>query len=160
MPLFRLRSQLASSKKSCGEASVTLWTCSSLIRSVTAVWCTVEAMMSEDRSTFAMGLVLSWMTASVTGLSKQCVAAMTTCRLACVKGKAPDFVRASRRSKAASLSVFCSALDRSAGQQCLLRALCPPLAGVDDGRPEGMIGVQLLKASVHFNWHLRVVPGA
>ena len=46
-----------------------------------------------------------------------------------------------------------------AGQQRLLRLLSPPLSGVDDGRPEGMIRVELLKALVHFNWHLRVVPG-
>mmetsp|Transcript_56948 Transcript_56948/g.135769 ORF Transcript_56948/g.135769 Transcript_56948/m.135769 type:complete len:246 (+) Transcript_56948:438-1175(+) len=49
---------------------------------------------------------------------------------------------------------------RRAGQQRLLRLLCPPLTGIDDGRPEGIVGVKLLKALVHFHWHLCVVPGA
>ena len=37
-----------------------------------------------------------------------------------------------------------------------------PLTGIDDGRPEGIIGVQLLEALVHFNWHLlqRVACGS
>mmetsp|Transcript_34490 Transcript_34490/g.98517 ORF Transcript_34490/g.98517 Transcript_34490/m.98517 type:complete len:306 (+) Transcript_34490:343-1260(+) len=48
------------------------------------------------------------MTVSVTVLSKQWVAATRMCRLECVRGNAPDFVRASTRSNAAPFSLACA----------------------------------------------------
>ena len=53
------------------------------------------------------GLRLSWITVSITVLSKQCVDAITMWSEAWVNGRAPDLVMASNKSNAASLCCFC-----------------------------------------------------
>mmetsp|Transcript_26728 Transcript_26728/g.76498 ORF Transcript_26728/g.76498 Transcript_26728/m.76498 type:complete len:211 (-) Transcript_26728:82-714(-) len=98
-----------SARKSAGDAALTRGCCESLINAEGGTLCTALAMINVERSTFSIGFALFWITVSVTVLSKQCVAATTTCKLACSTGKAPDFVSASKRSKASSLALFCSA---------------------------------------------------
>eukprot|EP00038_Savillea_parva_P007624 m.171469 g.171469 ORF g.171469 m.171469 type:complete len:482 (+) comp13379_c0_seq1:125-1570(+) len=75
-----------------------------------------------DRSTFSMGLMLSTTTVSITDLSKQCVAAMSTWSSEHSIGKVPDRDRASRRSNARFFSVFCSS-DRSNNVEGLAKSL-------------------------------------
>mmetsp|Transcript_13176 Transcript_13176/g.26698 ORF Transcript_13176/g.26698 Transcript_13176/m.26698 type:complete len:220 (+) Transcript_13176:356-1015(+) len=69
-------------------------------------------MISVLRSTRSIGFTLFSTSVFITLSSKQCVAAMITCRDACSTGRAPDRVSASSRSNAASFSDFCSSAPR------------------------------------------------
>ena len=92
-------------------------------------------------SALSMGFMLSCTIVSRTVLSKRCMAA-TTWRLGCSTGRPPDFVKASRRSKASSFSFFCASPVRvdvvgSANRHSY--ALRPDVRGCDDRRANGVV---------------------
>ena len=66
--------------------------------------------MSDERSSFSIGLTFLTTTVSISDESKQCVAATTTCSEHASSGMAPEHESASSRSKARSFSVRCSAV--------------------------------------------------
>mmetsp|Transcript_65199 Transcript_65199/g.128210 ORF Transcript_65199/g.128210 Transcript_65199/m.128210 type:complete len:200 (-) Transcript_65199:253-852(-) len=112
------------SGKSAGDAAHNRANWGPRTRATGGRLCTTLAMIKLERSTFSIGLRFCSATVSVMVLSKQCVATTTTCKAACSMGRAPDFVRASKRSKAASFSRFCSSLSMLAVIGEASRACC------------------------------------
>ena len=111
-----------SAANNMGEKVFTRSICSGLSISIagTSLWI-AEATMRVERSTFSIGLMLSWMIVLMISCAKQCVEAITTWSSAQSIWREPERERASKRSKALLRS---SAFEKQSVEEvtrCLVR---------------------------------------